>query len=53
MSRLEELLVEEHARGLEGMLAMVEETITKHRGGIEAADDATMMVLKIGELPRV
>ena len=53
MRRLEELLVEEHARGLEGMLAKVEETIAKHRGGIEAADDATMMVLKIGELPRV
>jgi serine phosphatase RsbU (regulator of sigma subunit) len=48
MSRLEAMLVEERARGLEGMLAKVEETIAKHRGGIEAADDATMMFLKIG-----
>jgi hypothetical protein len=49
---LEALLVEEHTRDLEGMLANVENAITKYRAGIEAADDATMMLLKIGELPQ-
>jgi hypothetical protein len=52
MKRLEAPLVREPARGLEGILAKVEETIAKHRGQIDAADDAAMMVLKIGELPR-
>ena len=50
MRRLEALLVEERTRGLEGMLANVEQAINKYRGGIEAADDATMMLLKIGAL---
>jgi sigma-B regulation protein RsbU (phosphoserine phosphatase) len=52
MERLEALLVEERARGLEGMLANVEKAIGKYRQGIEAADDATLMLLKIGELPQ-
>jgi len=52
MERLEALLVEERARRLEGMLANVEKEIGKYREGIEAADDATMMLLKIGELPQ-
>jgi hypothetical protein len=52
MKRLEALLVREPARGLEEILAKVEETIAKHGGQIDAVDDATMMVLKIGELPR-
>jgi serine phosphatase RsbU (regulator of sigma subunit) len=47
MTRLEALLVKERPRGLEGMLAKVEETVGKYRGRIEAADDATMMLLKI------
>jgi phosphoserine phosphatase RsbU/P len=47
MARLEALLVEERARGLEGMLAKVEETLGKYRGKVEAADDATLMLLKI------
>jgi serine phosphatase RsbU (regulator of sigma subunit) len=47
MARLENLLIVERSRGLEGMLAKVEDEICKHRGGIEAADDATMMILKI------
>jgi sigma-B regulation protein RsbU (phosphoserine phosphatase) len=50
MERLEALLLEERARGLEGMLANIERAIGKYRGTIEAADDATMMLLKIGEL---
>jgi len=48
IARLQSLLVEERGRGLEGMLAKVEETFAGYRGGIEAADDATMMLLKIG-----
>ena len=47
IERLQSLLVEGRGRGLEGMLAKVEETIAGYRGGIEAADDATMMLLKI------
>ena len=50
MQRLEALLVEERARGLEGMLANIESAASKYRGGIEAGDDATMMLLKIGAL---
>jgi serine phosphatase RsbU (regulator of sigma subunit) len=52
MTQLEALLVEERGRSLEGLLSKVEETIRKHRGGIEVADDATMMFLKIGALSR-
>lgn len=50
MQQLEALLVEERARGLDGILAGVEAAINKYRGEIEAADDATMMLLKIGNL---
>jgi sigma-B regulation protein RsbU (phosphoserine phosphatase) len=49
MERLEELLIQERSKGLEGMLANVEKAISTHRGTVEAADDATMMLLKIGE----
>ena len=48
IARLEELLVRERARGLEGMLAKVEETVRSYHGPVEPADDATMMLLKIG-----
>jgi hypothetical protein len=50
MERLEALLVDERTRGFEGMLINVGNAINKYRGGIEAADDATMMLLKIDEL---
>ena len=49
MSRLEVLLLNERANGLDGMLADVEKAIGRYRGKVEAADDATMMLLKIGE----
>jgi phosphoserine phosphatase RsbU/P len=52
MERLEALLLEERTKGLEGMLANVEKAVSVYRGKVEAADDATMMLLKIGELPR-
>jgi serine phosphatase RsbU (regulator of sigma subunit) len=48
MERLEALLVEERSRGLEGMLANIESEANRYREGIEAGDDATMMLLKIG-----
>jgi serine phosphatase RsbU (regulator of sigma subunit) len=50
MERLQTLLVEERPRGFEGMLASVEKAVSYYRGGIELADDATMMLLKIGKL---
>ena len=50
MKRLEALLVEEREPGLDRMLADIESAVNKHRGGIEAADDATMMLLKIGAI---
>jgi serine phosphatase RsbU (regulator of sigma subunit) len=50
MEKLEALLTEERTRGLEGMLANVEKAINRYRGRIDAADDATMMLLKIGNL---
>ncbi len=52
MARLEKLLLEEQANGLDGVLANVEEAIGKYRGKVEAADDATMMLLKIGDLAK-
>ena len=48
MKRLEALLIEERARGLEGMLANIESAVSRHRGGVAANDDATMMLLQIG-----
>jgi sigma-B regulation protein RsbU (phosphoserine phosphatase) len=50
MERLEALLVDERTRGFGEMLSNVENAINKYRGGIEVADDATMMLLKIDEL---
>ena len=50
MERLEALLVDERTRSFGEMLADVENAINKYRGGIEVADDATMMLLKIDEL---
>jgi sigma-B regulation protein RsbU (phosphoserine phosphatase) len=50
MKRLETLLIEERTRGFEGMLANVEKAVKDYRGGTEAADDATMMLLKIGAI---
>jgi serine phosphatase RsbU (regulator of sigma subunit) len=50
MERLEPLLIEERKRGFEAMLANVERAVNQYRGSVEAADDATMMLLKIGDL---
>jgi serine phosphatase RsbU (regulator of sigma subunit) len=50
MEQLEALLVEERGRSFDGMLADVEKAVNQYRGSVEAADDATMMLLKIGDL---
>lgn len=47
--RLEQVLLAERESPLETVLARVEEEIGKHSGGIEAADDATMVVLRVGQ----
>ena len=45
--RLESLLVDARERDPEAMLRHVESTVERHRGGVEAHDDATVMVLQI------
>jgi hypothetical protein len=49
MERLEKLLLEERARGVEGILANVEKIASEFRGNVDAADDATMLLVRIGE----
>ena len=46
--RLENLLVETVAGSPGDILSRVESEIRKYRGPVEAADDATMLVLKVG-----
>lgn len=46
--RLQQLLVAEGNSGLDSILARVEQAVREHRGGKEAADDATLVVLRIG-----
>jgi sigma-B regulation protein RsbU (phosphoserine phosphatase) len=50
MERLEKLLLEERARGLEGVLAKVEQAARDFRDNVDAADDATMVLVKIGSV---
>jgi len=45
--RLESLLLEARTGSTDQMLTRVEKEIRKHRGKVEAADDAAMLVLKI------
>ncbi len=47
-ARLEKLLLDCGTQGINETLAMVENAIRTHRGGVEAADDATMLFLRIG-----
>jgi serine phosphatase RsbU (regulator of sigma subunit) len=53
VERLQELLVRERTSGLDGILARVEEAVRAYRDGAEPADDATMVVLKVGSAPAV
>jgi serine phosphatase RsbU (regulator of sigma subunit) len=46
MDRLESILVEHRKSGLGGMLSAVDEAVRIHRGPVDAADDATMLVLR-------
>ena len=45
--RLEQLLVDGRERDPDGLLQHVEASVQSHRGQIEAADDATIMVLRV------
>jgi serine phosphatase RsbU (regulator of sigma subunit) len=46
--RLEQILVEAGTGGINETLATIENAVRSHRGSVEAADDATMLFLKIG-----
>jgi sigma-B regulation protein RsbU (phosphoserine phosphatase) len=48
LDRLQALLVAESANGIDGILTRVEQAVREYRGGREAADDATLVVLRIG-----
>jgi sigma-B regulation protein RsbU (phosphoserine phosphatase) len=48
LERLRALLVRERTSGLDGILTRVEEAVRAFRAGAEPADDATMVVLKVG-----
>jgi serine phosphatase RsbU (regulator of sigma subunit) len=46
--RLEDLLIDAQKGSINEILTRVEQETRQHRGDLEAADDATMLVLKIG-----
>ena len=48
MDRLKALVAAERLKGPDGILAGVEKAIRDYRGSVEAADDATMMLVRIG-----
>ncbi len=48
MGRLEALVVAECEGGPEEILASVEKALREYRGGVEASDDATLMMVRIG-----
>jgi serine phosphatase RsbU (regulator of sigma subunit) len=48
LERLQELLVTERTSGLDGILSRVEDAVRVYREGAEPADDATLVVLKVG-----
>ena len=47
VERLEKLLVEERTTDIEVLLEKVQEALQEHQGGDEAADDATLVVLRV------
>lgn len=49
--RLEQLLLREHASGIDAVLDRVEQEIRAHRGNAEPFDDATMMALRVSASP--
>ncbi len=50
-ARLEALLFAHRSETVELMLGQVDAAVRSHRGAIEATDDATMLVLKLGSGP--
>jgi sigma-B regulation protein RsbU (phosphoserine phosphatase) len=48
MGRLEALLLRDKGDNPDGMLAGIDAAVREYRGHVEAADDATMLVLKVG-----
>ncbi len=47
--RLEALLVEHRRDDIAGLMARVDQAIREHRGSVDAADDATMLVLRVAQ----
>jgi serine phosphatase RsbU (regulator of sigma subunit) len=48
LERLQALLVEGRGGNADNVLSSIEHRLCEHRAGLESADDATMMVLKVG-----
>jgi hypothetical protein len=48
MDRLESVLVRGLGEGEDALLARVESALLAFRGGVDAPDDAAMMVLRVG-----
>jgi sigma-B regulation protein RsbU (phosphoserine phosphatase) len=46
--RLEALLLDQSQRDVSALLARVDQATREHRGTIDAADDATMLVMRVG-----
>jgi sigma-B regulation protein RsbU (phosphoserine phosphatase) len=51
IDRLESLLVAEHQAGVDDLLDRVERTVREFRGAAEPFDDATMMALRLDQVP--
>jgi serine phosphatase RsbU (regulator of sigma subunit) len=46
--RLEAVLLEQHEHDVSALLARVDQATREHRGVVDAADDATMLVMRVG-----
>jgi serine phosphatase RsbU (regulator of sigma subunit) len=45
--RVEAILIEEHARGIDAVLERIERDVNAFRGAVEPMDDATLMALRV------
>jgi phosphoserine phosphatase RsbU/P len=50
MTQVEKVLIEDRRLGLDGIMARIEKLARDHRGNKEAADDATMVLVRIGDI---
>jgi serine phosphatase RsbU (regulator of sigma subunit) len=50
LERLKSLVMRGGSAGIDGLLAAVEPTLREYRGGHEAEDDATLVVLRFGDV---